>query len=81
MARFQEHRDKHVQERWRLGGGCRPIDNPLVKNANDEVAKYGLQEYHLRDEVGVDVEGTIKLDVVGKLHAKSKRHLNVRHII
>jgi hypothetical protein len=69
MARCQEHRDEHVQERWGRGRGYRPIYRPLVNDAYDKIAKYRLQEYHLWNKVGVDVDGALKLDVVGKLQA------------
>ena len=75
MARFQEHRDKHVQERWRLRRRCRPIDSPLVKYAYDQIAKYRLQKYHLWDKVGVNVDGAFKPDMVRNLQAQSEGHL------
>ena len=52
-----------------------PVDRPLVEDTENEVAKDGLEEEHLGDEVGGDVREAFESQVVGDLQANSERHL------
>jgi hypothetical protein len=75
---LQEHVDEHRKERRGLSRRFAPVDRPLVEDADDEVAKDGLQENHLGDEVCVDIDWALETDVVRELKAESKSHLRGR---
>lgn len=71
----KEHVNQHVeQSRWTCRR-LRPVDTPLVDDANNEVAKDGVEEEHLGDKFGVNVERFLEMDVVWHLETDCKSHL------
>lgn len=75
-ARREEHVDEHVEQaRRRDEAGLRPVDAPLVDDADDEVAKDRLHEQDLGHELGVDRPVVLEAEVVRDLQADGERHL------
>ena len=63
-SRRQEHVDQHVEQIGWGGRGGRPVDGPLVDDTNDEVTEDAVEEEHLGNELGVDVEVLLEMQVV-----------------
>lgn len=86
LARPQEHVNKHVEKSWRLLPDGVPVDAPLVDDAENQVSKDGLEEYHSRDEISKDVDGRAEVasvhvrpdqvvSHVGPAHENGQLHL------
>lgn len=72
----KEHVNQHVeQSRW-ASGRLRPVDRPLVDDADNEVAKDGVEEEHLWDKFGINVERFFEMNVVRHLETDCKSHLD-----
>lgn len=56
-------------------GGLRPVYTPLVQDAKHEVPKDRLEEDHLRDKIGVNIDNLAKTKVIGNLKAEREGHL------
>jgi hypothetical protein len=63
-SRRQEHVDQHVEQIGWGGRGSRPVDGPLVDDTDDEVTEDTVEEEHLGNELGVDVEVLLEMQVV-----------------
>jgi hypothetical protein len=74
-SRRQEHVNQHVEQVGWRGRGIRPVDGPLVDDTNDEVTKDTVEEEHLGDELGVDVEVLLEMQVVWYLQTNGEGHL------
>jgi hypothetical protein len=53
----------------------RPIGAPFHDDANHKVSKDRLEEENLGYKLGIDIEGTFEMNVVGNLEADSECHL------
>lgn len=66
-SRRQEHVDQHVEQIGWGGRRSRPVDGPLVDDTDDEITEDTVEEEHLGDELGIDVEVLLEMQVVWDL--------------
>jgi hypothetical protein len=74
-SRLEEHVNKHVEQSRRLAASAQPINRPFVNNANNKVAKDGLEEDHARDEVTPDVNGLLEVASIDVREAERVGHV------